>query len=104
MTERDERRARLAHDSARAAHSKQVMVCVDSADLRDELETSEHDRTLANRLLADLDASIGDRTALAEARELLGNIPDSVVQIKHLSPRWHRAIAAFLKRTEPADE
>ena len=55
-------------------------------------------------LLIDIDSAERDRKALADARELLGNIPDSVVQIKHLYPRWHRAIVAFLKRTEPTDD
>ena len=90
MTERDERRARL--DATITISLKGINLGLQyqfqlAKDLRDELE-----------------ATARDRKALAEARELLGNIPDSVVQIKHLYPRWHRAIVAFLKRTEPTDD
>ena len=86
MTERDEWR-------------KQLLEAAD--ELGEVDEDGPYTWPVARAIMAELDASERDRDALAEARELLGNIPDSVVHIQHLYPRWHRAIAAFLKRTDP---
>ncbi len=82
MTERDQRRARLAGLTYR---SDMIIPKDWLSDIDDELAAGQR-----------------DREALAEARELLECIRGDAAQ--EFAPRWYETAMAFLKRTEPADD
>ncbi len=87
MSERDERRARLAEHAYWIQRQASAGIGVSSP---------------ANDIAAELAAGQRDREALAEARELLECIRGDAAQ--EFAPRWYETAMAFLKRTEPADD